>query len=1075
MDGHASGMGYDTPPLQQGLPLVAAARNQSLTGRDRTKMSSSTSVSDVWRLSISLARSTAPPAPGARMFACVVGGPDELLGWLESQLGLAASTEAWRRVIVVHDAIEAAIAAAAAAGTPLPIARSFEGHPYAVARQLVEARDAFLMAVPVAQANTSLPNIDAGITAPGLPLAIEQYAIAMKAAMPLEDVPAATLVATGMPDRLAAVQQCLLDQQTLPACTIELAEPVTEWPERWQSLFLEIQLHCTNVAISSPVPEPAANGAAGSSLAILQAAIGEAGPAGGTGTAQLPSANADRSLQVLRCQSVTHAVQSAAAMVHDLADGRSRMTPAERAATHHALASLHDVVIVCEDDATAALLDGELHARGLPTTGASIASQASEISAILPLVLEATGWPADPRRLLELLALPVSPIPRPARDPLANALRKLPAIDSPEWTEALKQADAAILQSAAKNPTDKQRAPRWRAALACYLPSRPTPPSKPGFLVDDLVKVADALGSWATSRSGLLRAEIRKSRKLPHRSPADVASLAREDRQSTQFMLLWKRCSSFRDLAARLGMGTVIDHRQLSQLLDAVDGDVNTPILHPESAGGPRWVRSFAELGDFAGPATRVIWLGTDSRPLPRPAWSRSDIRSASDAFGINLDLARGRAAAIRRAERRGLRHVSDALLVFSYPSNDSASRPHPLWTVIGEVLRPKKAVPSVHDYRPPALTVELEAPAGNIWRMRTVTTPVEAAPRASATWLLPAAFAIPARGTVSWTDLERRLSCPFAWSMNYACGIKASERAKMPNESLWSGNVGERILQIVFPSQNPPRNQADALQRLEAALRDDLPALQAGLALPFGAAARQRFEAEMQKAVQGLQQLVDHQVTLSFQHDISNLKNTAGTGLSWANASLSGIIDAIGIAKAGNATFAIVLDEKYANPAGREKLLQQARPWQLLFYADALNRAHKPDVLTDAAGHTSPVDAIGFLIIAEGTILVPEWHAGPLAQPPFDKVVRIVPLATGLPTPTITSRMTKLETEVINATAAITAPGATIEAHPQIASTGGPLHPHLKLIHGDYADTAADEACKYCNYGLLCGRREVT
>jgi hypothetical protein len=1038
-------------------------------------MSSSTAASSEWRLSISLARSSVPPAPGTRLFACVIGGPDELLGWLESQLGLAANAEAWRRVIVVQDAIEAAVAAAAAAGTALPIARSFEGHPYAVARQLVESRDAFLMAVPVVKANASLPDIDAGITAPGLPLAIEQYAIAMKAAPPVAGMPAAALVATGIPDRLAAVQQCLLDQQTLPACTIELAEPAAEWPERWQSLLAEIKSRCKNVAIVSPVPEPTANGAAGSSLEILQAAIGESGPAGGKGGAQLPSATADRSLQALRCQSVAHAVQAAAAMIHDLADGRSRMTPAERAAGHHAHESLHDVVVVCEDDATAALLDGELHARGLPTTGASPASQASELCAILPLALEATGWPADPRRLLELLALPFSPIPRPARNPLANALRKLPAIGSPEWTEALKKADAAILQSAANNPQDKNRAARWRAALAFYLPCRATPPSKPGFLVDDLIKVADTLGGWATTRSRLLRNAVRDSRKAPHRTPAEAARLARLDRQSSQFMLLWKRCCSLRELAARLGAGTVIDHRQLSQLLDAVDGDVTRPMLHPESAGGPRRARSFAELGDFAGPATRVIWLGTDSRPLPRPAWSRSDIGSASHAFGINLDLARGQAAAIRRAERRGLRHVSDALLVFSYPPNDSASRPHPLWTVIGEVLRPKKAVPAVHDYRPPVLTTELEAPPGNIWRVRTMTTPIESAPKATATWTLPAAVAIPARSTVSWTDVEKRLGCPFAWSMNYACGIKASELAKMPNDSLWSGNVGEKILQIVFPGGNPPHDEADALRRLDAALRNDLPKLHAGLALSFGAVARQRFEAEMQKAVVGLQRLVDRQVTLSFQHDIAELKDAAGQGLSWANAALSGIIDAIGIAKAGKATFAIVLDEKYANPAGREKLLQQARPWQLLFYADALTRAHKPNAITDAAGKMSPVDAIGFLIIAEGRILVPEWHAGPLAHPPFDDAVTIVPLATGFPTPTIASRMTTLETEVINATAAITAPGAKIEAHPQIASTGGSLHPHLELIHGDSATDAADEACKYCSYGLLCGRREVT
>jgi len=988
------------------------------------------------------------------------------LQWFETQLGLPVKHEPWRRIAAVHAAIESAVAAGADAGRDLPIAMSFAAHPYAVAKHLIELRDDFLMAVPLVGANAGLPDIDDGVTATGLPLTIASYAVAMAAGIKGEAGGAnsgrlRTEVAIGTPDRLCAVRDCLQAGQQLPACRIDISEPKDEWPARWVSLLVEVERTCPGVTVAWAVSEPPAQAAPGSSLAVLQDAIGATGAAGGKAGVGFPAAPPDRSLQAVRFRSVTLAVQAAAAMIHELAGG--------------ALSPLGDVIIICEDDATAALLDGELHARGLPTTGAATSSPSSDIRALLPLVLEASGWPADPRRLLEFLALPDSPVPIVARHLLAAALRAQPAIGSPAWMDALQEADALVVKSAAAHPEDTDRLVRWRTELARYLPCRPTPPARTGFVVGELVDISKELGAWALRRSHMILNDSMEIRKAGQPAPAVAAQIARRADRASEFMALWSRCRAFVDVAASLDRSRVLGSRELLQMLDAIEDENTSTAIHMAAAGGPRRVRTFAEIDERGGAATRVIWLGTDSQPIPQAVWSRSDIVRAANTFGISLDAARGRASAVRRAERRGLRHVADALLVMSYPATESGGRPHPLWTVICELFRPTVTDSPVYQWQPPAWTQSLAAPSGSPWVVRGVERPVEPLPRGMDEWRLPAGLSVPARDTISWTDAERRLSCPLAWTLHYGCRLTAAQGASLPNDSLLFGIAGEHVLRLVFPTGDRPRDEADALGRLDAVLETHLPRLHAGLSSPAGAVSMQRFKVVMRKAVAGVQRLVACDVDVRFNHDIATFTDAAGKPLTWAGAQLAGLIDAVGVATVGGRQFAMVLDEKFAGPDSRRKLLGEARPWQLLLYADALGRADKPEPLNAADGTSLSIEAIGYVILAEGTILVPEWYAGAVANPPFDKVVTIVPSAAGIGSPSAAVLMRKLEAAAKNATQQLATPGGTIVAHPRRAATGVGVHPHLAIVHGTNGTEAADEACEYCDYGLLCGRQEVT
>ena len=85
------------------------------------------------------------------------------------------------------------------------------------------------------------------------------------------------------------------------------------------------------------------------------------------------------------------------------------------------------------------VLDAALRRHGLPTTGAEPSFRDGALLQVLRLALELVWSPQDPRRALELLSLPASPVPRGLRFGLINALSKWPAVDSDAWRTALAE------------------------------------------------------------------------------------------------------------------------------------------------------------------------------------------------------------------------------------------------------------------------------------------------------------------------------------------------------------------------------------------------------------------------------------------------------------------------------------------------------------------------------------------------------------------------------------------------------------------------------------------------------------
>lgn len=985
-----------------------------------------------WELSISLARTTVPPPVDGRRFARVVGGPNDLLVWLESQLGLHAPADAPLRLAALHDAATNAVAAP---GSPLTIAASFKDHPYAVGRRLLEHRDAFLMAVPLtaggAEGNErhdqSIPPIDTcGLSvarAAGLPELIQQYAAVMAAAnaAQLSDI------STGEPDRLFRIFAALIDGQLLPACRITIHDDPKDWPARWRSLLDAVraeQKHCTITWSPHLAATQAPDGAA---LRTVQEAIDPC-----YSTTALPAIEEDDTLRAVRCASVATASQAVALAIQSLA-------PAERAAA----------VIVCEEDATAALIDGHLHAFDLPTMGVATTSQASDIQALLPLAIEAVATPADPRRIKELLSLPDSPIPWGARWLLRKAIDDLPAVGSPRWKEALDAIAA-----------DDSDGPKNAAIVNEWIPVPPAGAVVNGGLDADRVARAVALlAEYANGRAHGIRDGIKEALATGTSSAAENAGIEIESVRRSHFQSLHAACRALQRLLATRPAGA-ISRTEYMQLLDTVSQSLPAVTLHPESAGGPRRARSFAEIDSAAGRLRHVIWVGTASAPAARTRWIHADVERMKAGCGIDLDAPAHQLAARRRAERSGLRSIAGSLFIVAHPSQDADGRPHPFWVTISEMLCAGKKSDAHAAYEPTLL--DPAGPAVSIapWAIARASIQVSPLPQPIDRIQLPHDFAVPPRETVSYSEATKRLTCPAAWTFEHGCGIRANLGAGLKNSSALTGSVAEQIMREVF-EQGAPANQAAALQKLDTVLASRLPLIHAGLCQPTALTERLAFEQTMRKAVPVMQCLVDGGIKVSFGAAVGEFRDASGNPLVWNGAAPTGAIDVLGSITVSDRNLPLVIDEKLGNASLYKTLLEEARCWQLVLYAD----------LAGGIGQGTPADAIGYLVLSEGKLYVPAWAAGALANPVFAPYVEVI---NGPPGATLASQAAALQARVGAAMQAMHQPGAVLDAYPRTAAHGGSLHPDLAFVHGGNDKDAVDQACKYCDYGVLCGKDRV-
>ena len=298
------------------------------------------------------------------------GGPETLLRWLETQLGLpVASFHQADRITefaAVLDGLEDSI-----------IAESMTADRWATAAELLARRDELLLAGWDGLDSEALPDI------------VRELARAAAGK---------DFVFPNEAKRLQQVMDALDVGQTLPAHCCWLSDAAEKWPLQWRRVLERLT---TETAV-----RPAPQGPANSSLLAAQSVLN-----GG----EIVTAEQDQSFRYAHTRSQSAAIEFVVAALAGSAD------------------TLSTTVICCEDDNLASRLDACLYRVGLPTTGASAWSRAHPVLQVLPLSLALCWEPVNPQSLLDFLTLPVSPLPRKVASRLAKALTQEPGLGSKSW------------------------------------------------------------------------------------------------------------------------------------------------------------------------------------------------------------------------------------------------------------------------------------------------------------------------------------------------------------------------------------------------------------------------------------------------------------------------------------------------------------------------------------------------------------------------------------------------------------------------------------------------------------------
>lgn len=322
------------------------------------------------RLLIRLTPGPLRPKLGVSTLNELRGGPETLLRWLETQLGLTVRENHRASCVTEY-------ATALDSITNSVISKSMANDRWATASDLLSRRDELQLS------GWNQSDLD------GLPDVVREMARAVNGR---------TLVFPSVSDRISKVIGALEDGQQLPVHVCVLADSVDRWPNRWQVVFSKL-----NLETFADVPPAAAEGTA---LRTAQSVVRGAKAA---------KIEPDLSLRYIQTLSQTAAVEFIAATLAHKRDQVER------------------VVILCEDDQLAMQLDACLLRYRLPTMGASACSPAHPVLQVLPLSLALCWQPVDPQCLLDFLTLPVGPIPRRAATALANALTVEPGLGSSEW------------------------------------------------------------------------------------------------------------------------------------------------------------------------------------------------------------------------------------------------------------------------------------------------------------------------------------------------------------------------------------------------------------------------------------------------------------------------------------------------------------------------------------------------------------------------------------------------------------------------------------------------------------------
>lgn len=451
--------------------------------------------------------------------------------------------------------------------------------------------------------------------------------------------------------------------------------------------------------------------------------------------------------------------------------GNDQLELARQAARYLAAAPTENrnVALLAPNDSR--VLDLMLRRYGFGSVGNSSPSAARPSLEILPLFLETIWGPFRPDRLLELLQLPISPVPSVLRRPLLHAVQNVPGIGSEEWIAVWKNAENTLLCDAAAEK-EKDRKIAHLRELRAFLEAQYAPME--GIPSEELTRRCD----WLT------------------------AALAPRLGDNNELSLPLSHIKTLKAIASTRSYLTRIE---LARILDSIIS-VGTP-----SAETRREVTPFEIVTD-PGMITRevetLLWFDfvrSDDNDATR--WNKEEIDYfAQEEIPVDPTLRRRlesfhRVAALQRTLKR---------LILFVPNQIAGEEafPHPfLYDLAAAKTAPGEEIDAN------ALFIDAkQIESGGVWRLADRELPLDLAGTVSLssgatlletdprirTFSFPG-IVIEPKYSFSYSQLKELLSCPFCWVMKKYLGLEDRTPTEVGNIYLLNGNLTHKIFERLY------------------------------------------------------------------------------------------------------------------------------------------------------------------------------------------------------------------------------------------------------------------------------------
>ena len=407
-------------------------------------------------------------------------------------------------------------------------------------------------------------------------------------------------------------------------------------------------------------------------------------------------------------------------------------------------------------------LERVLYASGAPSLGISSYSSLRPILQLLPLLCELLWEPLDPYRLLELLTLPVTPIPRMAGRKLAEAVASSPGIGGKSWKAALKEIEDDFLV----NVVDGKEKWEWaRKSIFEWLEVKRYPLAE-GVPKGALTELAKRVASWAGGRK------------------------LRDDADDSQLKSLAAQAAHL----ARIVEGapeSCISQPQLRKLLQMVLGE-GLALGVDAGAGHILWI---ATPEAIIAPVQEIFWLGFtrgNSVAYRRSPWLKKEVELL-ESHGIilpdpNVDLARH----VSGYERAVHAACDRLVLVIPDRENGSPTELHPLYDRLAVLMRDSICKVEISSTEWLAGDRRLNTVATVPVKPRKVPVPVRF-------WTLPKSIAISKRDKESYSSLETVFDSPYKWVISYGAKLREGAIQSIGSKNAIMGNISHRLFEELF------------------------------------------------------------------------------------------------------------------------------------------------------------------------------------------------------------------------------------------------------------------------------------